>query len=118
MVLDATALSLGPTAVRLAPEQLRRTCDPDALGFRTTAEVEPLAEVLGQPRAVEALDLALALPPGRHVFVTGPPGTGRRTIAEARVRHHAAGRPAPVDRAYVLDFASPRRPLAITLAPG
>src|SRR6266545_1560213 len=108
-----------PIATALAPEQLRRTCDARGLGFATTAEVPPLDEVVGQPRAVEALDLALGTPaPGDHVFVTGPAGTGRRTVAEAHLRRHAAGRPAPPDRVYVFDFAAPRRPLAMTLPAG
>ena len=103
----------------LAPEQLRRTCDARRLGFATTAEVEPLDRVVGQPRAVEALDLALGLElPGYHVFVTGPPGTGRRTAAEAHLRRRAAARPAPPDRVYVFNFSKPRRPLAITLPAG
>ena len=81
--------------------------------------MEPLARVVGQPRAVEALDLALGLElPGYHVFVTGPPGTGRRTAAEAHLRRTAATRPAPADRVYVFNFSTPRRPLAITLPAG
>jgi lon-related putative ATP-dependent protease len=111
MLLDAPAA--------LAPDDLRRTCDPRQLGFATTSDVEPLDRVVGQPRAVEALDLALGLElPGYHVFVTGPPGTGRRTAAEAHLRRRAAARPAPPDRVYVFNFSKPRRPLAITLPAG
>ena len=117
--MTAAEAVLGDALSTLAPEQLRRTCDARRLGFATTAEVEPLDRVVGQPRAVEALDLALGLElPGYHVFVTGPPGTGRRTAAEAHLRRRAAARPAPPDRVYVFNFSKPRRPLAITLPAG
>ena len=46
----------------LHPEQLYRRCDPEELPFATTAELEPLAQHLGQDRAVEALEFGLQIP--------------------------------------------------------
>ena len=45
----------------LAAEQLRSDCDVGEFGFATTAEVTGAIGALGQERAVEALELGLAL---------------------------------------------------------
>jgi hypothetical protein len=81
--------------------------------------VTPLDTVVGQPRAVEALELALSHElPGCHAFVTGPAGTGRRTVAERHLRRRAMERPAPPDHVYVHNFAAPAQPLALALPAG
>ncbi len=104
---------------RLAPAALRRTMDPGGLPFESTAEVEPLERMIGQPRAGEALELALELTaPGYNVFATGPSGTGKRSVLEAELRRRAASRPAPCDWVYVHDFSAPARPAAIALPAG
>jgi hypothetical protein len=40
---------------KLTPQQLYNRCDPDQFGFETTADLQELSDVLGQPRAVEAI---------------------------------------------------------------
>lgn len=105
--------------LRLSAEQLRRTCDPGSLGFATTAEVEPLEETIGQPRALDAVGFGLEMEiPGYHVFATGAVGTGRRTALQELLRKRAAGRQAPGDWVYLFDFAAPEKPLAISLPAG
>ena len=42
----------------LKPDQLGNRCDPQHLKFKTTAELEELPGVLGQGRAVQAIDIA------------------------------------------------------------
>ena len=64
-------------AQRLLPEQLTRSFDGH-FDFQTTAELEPLNGVLGQERAVEALQFGISMQrPGYNVFVMGESGTGR-----------------------------------------
>jgi lon-related putative ATP-dependent protease len=103
----------------LSPDQLRRRCDPASLGFETTAEVEPLAETIGQPRALRALDFGLEIEaPGYNVFVTGPVGTGKRTTVENHLRARAAAQPAADDWLYLFNFDEPREPLAVRFPAG
>jgi lon-related putative ATP-dependent protease len=106
-------------AKRLAPEELRRRCDPETLGFETTAELGRLEGTIGQPRALRALDFGLEMrAPGYNVFVTGPVGTGKRTTVERHLRARAAQRPAADDWLYVFNFADPRQPLALRFPAG
>ena len=42
------------TGHRLKAEELRASCDPAAFAFRSTAELTPLAGLIGQERALDA----------------------------------------------------------------
>ncbi|HEY8467747.1 MAG TPA: ATP-binding protein [Solirubrobacterales bacterium] len=103
----------------LTPDELRRRCDPASLGFETSAEVEPLARTVGQPRALRALDFGLDMrQPGYNVFVTGPASTGRRTTVENYLRARAASQPAADDWVYLFNFDEPRAPLVLRFPAG
>ena len=98
---------------------LRRTHDPDALGFASTEEVEPRDGTPGQARANEAISFGLeASMAGYNIFATGPVGVGKRTSLEAQLHEHARHRDPPVDWVYVHNFRQPRQPVAIRMASG
>jgi hypothetical protein len=62
----------------LPPEKLRWRCDPASIPFATTAEAEPVKELLGQERAFRALKMGVELnAPGFNIFVCGLAGTSR-----------------------------------------
>jgi len=104
---------------RLTPEQLRWICDPQELGFETTAEIEPLDEPIGQERALSALDFGVNIrSEGYNVFVLGPPGTGRSTMTRQALQQIAETQPQPSDWCYVYNFGDPRSPTAIELPAG
>lgn len=104
---------------RLAHHEVRLTVDAQSLGFQTTQDLPDLVAVLGQTRALSALDFAFGVRDSRfHLFVAGPPGTGRSSIAPARAREFAAQRPTPNDWCYVHNFDEPDEPRALPLPPG
>lgn len=101
-------------------ERLRHVCDPTQFNFRTTEEVEPLAEaIIGQERAVRAMEFGLRVRcPGYNVYVSGPTGTGRSTYARSAVEAVAADGAVPDDWCYVNNFDDPVQPLALRLPAG
>lgn len=100
-------------------EQLRRRLDPATLPFETTAEVEPVAGTVGQPRALEALEFGLEiLTAGYNVYVAGRPGSGRESTVLRLVGQIAAQRATPPDWVYVHNFQNPERPVALALPAG
>jgi len=104
---------------RLTPEQLRWTCDPAELPFDTTSELHADAVIVGQDRAVRALDLGLTVAqPGYNIYIAGPVGTGRTTYARQKIQGAAASRPAPPDWCYLYSFQQPDQPIALSLPPG
>jgi len=104
---------------RVPVDQVRWTCRFEDLPFETTADLPPGDSIVGQARAVNALDFGLTVPqPGYNIFVAGPPGTGRTTYTQSKVAQVAAAQPVPSDWIYVHNFQQPDQPLAIPLPPG
>ncbi len=98
---------------------LRHVCDPMDFPFQTTAELTPKGEVIGQARAVKAIEFGLSIRNhGYNIFVSGIPGTGRNSIAKALVKRISLDRPVPDDWCLVNNFKDTDRPLAVKLPPG
>lgn len=105
--------------MKLTPDDLYRPCDPDELGFETTADVPPLDGTVGQERALSSLEFGLEIrADGYNMFVAGPPGTGRNSTLRAILRRIAAERPVPPDWCYVYDFEDHRQPSVMSLPAG
>jgi lon-related putative ATP-dependent protease len=106
-------------SLRLGADRLRWVCRPESLSFATTAELPPERSLVGQERAVRAMDFGLSIrQPQFHVFVVGPTGTGRTTYTETKVREVAARDETPPDWCYVYNFRSPSEPVALRLSAG
>ena len=105
--------------LRLAPEALTRPFSPEQFNFTSTEDLEPFRGVLGQERAVEALQFGVAMPrPGYNVFVMGEPGTGRFSFVKRYLKAEAKRLETPADRVYVNHFDEPREPRALELPSG
>ena len=104
---------------RLRPEELDLPIDPAALGFRTTADLEPLDAIVGQECAVQALAFGLSIHQrGYNVFVTGVQGIGRKQLIQTLLEARAKSEAPPDDWAYVFNFDEPDCPLALRLPGG
>lgn len=98
---------------------LTNTVNLHELPFKTTAELEPFNSVLGQQRAVDALEFGVAMTrSGYNCFVMGESGTGRFSYVRRLLAQEAAKRAAPSDWLYVNNFEEPREPFVIKLPAG
>jgi len=98
---------------------LRWRCDPDRLEFETTDEVDPVAGVIGQSSAVDALGFGLEIDaPGQNIFIRGLAGTGRMTLVQRLLVELQPTCAAKYDRCYVHNFAAQDRPRLLTLQAG
>jgi len=98
---------------------LRTVCDPNVFKFDTTADLGDEPGIIGQKRAVEALEFGLRIAThGFNVYASGLAGTGRNFTIGAHVASLASEQATPPDWCYVYDFDDPNRPRAIQLAPG
>jgi lon-related putative ATP-dependent protease len=103
----------------LSPEQLRRSFDPHALGIETTEHIEPLEGIIGQRRAVSALQFGLGIQElGFNIYVAGPPGIGKMTAVKSFLEELARQKETPPDWCYVNNFEDPYQPKALRLPPG
>src|SRR3990170_4834880 len=101
---------------KLKPEQLRRTVDPQQLKIETTEHLERLEGIIGQQRAVSALEFGLGMQEtGFNIFVVGPPGIGKMTAVKSFLEKQAARRQTPPDWCYVNNFEDPYQPKVLCL---
>jgi lon-related putative ATP-dependent protease len=107
------------TYQELTVDQLRWRCDRESLGFATTEELDLQEEIIGQERAVEAMQLGLDMGSlGYNIFVAGPAGTGRMTTVKHLLSKLEKEGEVPNDECYVNNFKDPDMPHLITLPPG
>jgi len=105
--------------LRLAPDALTRPFEPSQFNFNDTSELEPFLGVLGQERAVEALQFGVAMPrPGYNVYVMGEPGTGRFSFVRRYLKAEGKRLDTPSDWVYVNNFDEPREPRVLELPHG
>lgn len=103
----------------LRPEELILSCDPSAFSFKTTAELPSLREIIGQERALKAIDFGLGIRNTNYnIFVLGETGTGKHTTVMNFIKEKAAKESVPDDWCYVFNFTEPDAPTAINLPPG
>ncbi|MCK4952473.1 AAA family ATPase, partial [Candidatus Bathyarchaeota archaeon] len=103
----------------LPAEKLRNVFDPKLITCETTEVMAPLTEIVGQERAVKALNFGLEIDEkGFNVYVAGQPGTGRTTSVRSFLESIAIDKPVPSDWCYVNNFTDPYKPNAINLPPG
>lgn len=74
---------------------------------------------IAQDRAREALEFGLAMRrPGYNIFVMGPTGAGKKTLARRTLSPIANERETPQDWCYVHNFAESDAPVALALPAG
>ena len=95
----AQGAGAGFTLGRALPAALLyRRCDPAELPFDLCSELEEAPGLIGQERAVEALNFAVRIrAKGYNVYALGASGTGRHTMVEDLLRARAESRPTPPD---------------------
>jgi len=106
-------------ARELSAHDLRWRCPGDWLPADSTSKIEPSKGIIGQARAVRALEFGLSVQSlGFNVFVTGLTGTGRMTAIELHLRPLAGEGEPPDDLLFVFNFARPEQPRLLRLAAG
>lgn len=105
--------------VKLTVDDLYKRCRPDVFRFNTTADINELGDLIGQERALKAIDFGLSLPnKGFNIFALGESGTGKSRAIRTILTERAAAEPVPHDWCYVFNYKDPDNPLAISLDPG
>lgn len=102
----------------LSSKSVTQSIPDTALPFKTTAELEPFQGVLGQERAVNAIQFGVAMERhGYNIFVMGDTGTGRSSYVRDYLKSEAKRQATPDTWCYVNNFKNPREPGAISLHP-
>jgi lon-related putative ATP-dependent protease len=103
----------------LDPGALYTRTNPQLLNFQTTEELTEPDQVVGQPRAAEALRFGIGInQEGYNLYAMGPAGTGKRSLVHRYFSGRAGEKPVPEDWVYVHNFRQQHKPVAISLPPG
>ncbi|MBI5493103.1 MAG: AAA family ATPase [Deltaproteobacteria bacterium] len=108
-----------PKVNPLPAEELSWRCDPLAFPFKTTDEIPSLQEIIGQERAMRAIDFGLGVANHNYnIFVLGESGTGKSSTIKDIIEAKAKDEPVADDWCYVYNFSDPDSPMAVNLPPG
>jgi ATP-dependent Lon protease len=106
-------------AAELPADKLRWRCDLASVPFETTSEAAIAEGVIGQDRAIRALQMGIQVgAPGYNVFVCGLSGSSRGGLISQMVRELEPHLQLAPDRCYVNNFKAPDRPRLLTLPRG
>ena len=103
----------------LSAKQLRPQCIAADLPFKTSAELADLPGILGQDRALQAVEFGIGVHHrGFNLYVMGPSGLGKHGIMRKYLNRRASHEETPSDWCYVRDFDQDYRPRALKLPAG
>ncbi len=103
----------------LQPDQLYQSTDPTQFSFETSDQVEDSTEIIGQPRALEAIRFGTGMQgKGYNIFALGPSGTGKRSLLKKFFQEKAISETPPHDWCYVHNFDQDHKPKVIQLPAG
>jgi ATP-dependent Lon protease len=106
-------------AKELPAGKLRWRCPVSTFDFRTTKEMKPCLDIIGQDRALNAIKMGLNLRHrGYNIFITGFVGTGRTTSIKHLLEKLEKKEPIPPDMCYMNNFKNPNTPHYIELDAG
>lgn len=103
----------------LKHSQVYKTCDLRHLKFKTTDDLTPCTDYIGQKRAIDAIHFGLGMEfRGYNLYLSGPTGVGKTTTIETILSSIARNQPSPTDWCYVFNFEAPNEARAIELPNG
>jgi len=103
----------------LSPNEVASKFDLSKLKFKTTEELVPCREFIGQERPYKAIHLGLGMEHGGYnIFLAGPPGVGKKSIIKDLLTKIAKDKPTPADWCYVSNMNDPNEPKAIRFPTG
>ncbi|MBN2341012.1 MAG: AAA family ATPase [Deltaproteobacteria bacterium] len=107
------------TKHRLKPSDLTFHLPSGWLNFTTTKELGPHDGVIGQERAMKAVETGLEIPTrGYNIFAVGEPGSGKTSTLKRILTAKAENEPIGQDLCYIYNFSSPDRPQPMLLPAG
>lgn len=104
---------------KLSYKELKKFYNPREFKFKTTKELKGLYGIIGQERAVKAMEFGLDVKNSKYnIFVSGIKGTGKTSYCISTITERALQEETPDDWCYVYNFKEPDKPKAINLPAG
>lgn len=112
-------MSKNRTSCKLKPKNLSKSIPKSWISFRTTKNLDPHWGTIGQERAMDAIEVGLALETrGFNIFASGEAGSGKTSTIIKLLNEKVKDQSPPPDLCYVSNFKHPERPLPIFVPAG
>lgn len=103
----------------LSLQQLYNQCDLKDLDFTTTEDLPELEEIIGQDRALSAIEFGMGMNhKGYNLFILGSEGIGKTALIKTLLKKHYVNCKKPFDWCYVNNFDDPQHPRFLRLPIG
>ena len=107
------------TIQRLEANQLYLSAELEKLQSKSTKELAPIDEIVGQERAQKAVEFAMSIKEkGYNIYAIGQNGLGKRTMILRYLNRHQHDEAALFDWCYVANFEDIRTPKVLKLPCG
>ena len=104
---------------RLTADQLYSVAELEQLPCKSTKELTPIDEIVGQERAQKAVEFAMSIKEkGYNIYAIGQNGLGKRTMILRYLNRHPHDASALYDWCYVANFEDIRTPKVLKLPQG
>ncbi|MFK5892349.1 MAG: ATP-binding protein [Pseudomonadota bacterium] len=104
---------------RLTTKQLYKVCDLSSLNISSSKDLPNLDEVIGQDRALSALDFGLNMShKGYNLFVLGSEGIGKTALIKKLLKKKYNKEKTAYDWCYINNFEYPQHPKFLKLPAG
>ncbi len=104
---------------RLSASQLYSVAKLEQLSCKSTKELQPIDDIVGQDRAKKAVEFAMSIKEkGYNIFAIGENGLGKRTMVLRYLQRHQHDENALFDWCYVANFTDIRIPKVLKLPRG
>lgn len=104
---------------RLEASQLYHFAELEKLDSKSTKELAPIDEIVGQERAQKAVEFAMSIKEkGYNIYAIGQNGLGKRTMILRYLNRHKHDESALYDWCYVANFEDIRTPRVLKLPCG
>lgn len=105
--------------LRLNSSSLLKRCDAKQLSFTTTDELKDLGAVIGQSRAMDAINFGISIDQeGYNLFAVGSSSIAKLSVIRQKIEEQAINEPTPADWCYINNFEEPNKPLYLKLPAG
>ena len=104
---------------KVSVEDLKCKNALDSIDFKTTEEITPIRGIIGQNRAVQAIEFGLKMrQKGYNIYVAGASGIGRSSYTYNLIEKNFKSNNNLKDWVYVNNFKNPNEPIALSFKPG
>ncbi len=112
-------MTMYSSSLSLSSDKLYHPAELEQLPCKSTKDITPIDEIVGQERAQKAVEFAMSIKDkGYNIYATGQNGLGKRTMILRYLNRHQPDDMQVFDWCYVANFEDIRQPKVLKLPSG